>query len=91
MIPKESGKGKANKGRMVWEIYEIRGHIILIMGIYWQANGGGDQKNEQLNEEEVFEVLDTENYDKIIMVWDWNVFLNQNIDQKTTETRKVQN
>ena len=32
MIPKESGKDKADKGRMAWEIYEIRGHRILIMG-----------------------------------------------------------
>ena len=44
MIPKESGKDKANKGRMAWEIYEIRGHRILIMGIYGPANGGEDKK-----------------------------------------------
>ena len=44
MIPKESGKDKANKGRMAWEIYEMRGHRILIMGIYGPANGGEDKK-----------------------------------------------
>ena len=44
MIPKESGKDKADKGRMAWEIYEIRGHRILIMGIYGPANGGEDKK-----------------------------------------------
>ena len=44
MIPKESGKDKANKGRMAWEIYEIRGNRILIMGIYGPANGGEDKK-----------------------------------------------
>ena len=38
MTPKESGIDKANKGRMAWEIYEIRGHRILIMGIYGPAN-----------------------------------------------------
>ena len=44
MTPKESGKDKANKGRMAWEIYEIRGNRILIMGIYGPANGGEDKK-----------------------------------------------
>ena len=67
---------------MAWEIYEIRGHRILIMGIYGPANGGEDKKNAQFYEEEVFEVLDTETYDKIIMAGDWNVFLNPNVDQK---------
>ena len=40
------------------------------------------KKNAQFYEEEVFEVLDTETYDKIIMVGDWNVFLNPEMDQK---------
>ena len=82
MITKESGKDKANKGRMVWGIYEIRGTKILIMGIYGPANGREDKKNAQFYEEEVFEVLDTETYDKIIMVGDWNVFVNPHMDQQ---------
>ena len=44
MIPKEFGKDKANKGRMAWGIYEIRGTKFLIMGIYGPANGGEDKK-----------------------------------------------
>ena len=67
MIPRESGKDKENKGRMARGIYEIRRNRILTMGIYGPANGGEDQKNAQFYEEEVFEVLDTETYDKIIM------------------------
>ena len=76
MIPKESGKDKGNKGRMAWGIYEIKGNKILIMGIYGPANGGEDQQNANFYAEEVFEVLDTETYDKTIVVGDWNVFLN---------------
>ena len=44
MTPKESGKDKANKGKMAWDIYEMRSHRILIMGIYGPANGGEDKK-----------------------------------------------
>ena len=80
MIPKESGKDKENKGRMACGICEKRGNKILIMGIYGPANGGEDQKNSEFYEEEVFEVLDTETYDKIIMIGDWNDFLNQEMD-----------
>ena len=40
------------------------------------------KKNAQFYEEEVFEVLDTETYDKILMAGDWNVFLNPKVDQK---------
>ena len=90
MIPKESGKDKGNKGRMAWGMYEIRGKRILIMGIYGPANGGEDRKNAQFYEEEVFEVLDTETYDKIIMVGDWNVFLNPDMDPKTIKIQKIQ-
>ena len=82
MIPKKSGIDKTKKGRMAWEIYELRGHRILIMGIYGPANGGADTKNAEFYEEEVFEVLDTETYDNVIMVGDWNVFLNPKMDQK---------
>ena len=56
MIPKESGKDKTKKGRMAWEIYELRGHRILIMGIYGPPNGDEDTKNAKFYEEEVFEV-----------------------------------
>ena len=59
MIPKEPGKDKGNKGRMAWEIYEIRGNRILVMGIYGPANGGEDQQNAKFYTEEVFEPLDT--------------------------------
>ena len=31
VTPKESGTDRANLGRMAWEIYEMRGHIILII------------------------------------------------------------
>ena len=82
MVPKESGKDKENKGRMAWEIYEMRGQRILIMGIYGPATAGEDKKNAKFYEDEVFEVLDTETYDKIIMAGDWNVFLDPKVDQK---------
>ena len=55
---------------MAWEIYELRGHRILIMGIYGPPNGGEDTQNAQFSEEEVFEVLDTETYDNVIMAGD---------------------
>ena len=83
MISKESGKDRGNQGRMAWGIYEIRGNRILVLGIYGPANGGEDNKNAQFYEEEVFEVLDTETYDKIIIVGDWNVFMDPDRDQKT--------
>ena len=70
------------KGRMAWEIYELRNHRILIMGIYGPANGGTDTKNAEFYEEEVFEVLDSETYDNVVMAGDWNVFLNPKLDQK---------
>ena len=82
IIPKKSGSDRAKKGRMAWEIYELRGHRILIMGIYGPANGGTDTKNAEFYEEEVFEVLDSETYDNIVMAGDWNVFLNPKLDQK---------
>ena len=69
------------------------------MGIYGPANGGEDQQNANFYTEEVFEVLDTETYDKTIMVGDWNVFLNPKVDQENyknpdkyrTKTREVLN
>ena len=67
---------------MAWEIYEIRGHRILIIGIYGPPSGGEDTQNAKFFEEEVFEVLDTETYDNVIMVGDWNVFLNPTKDQE---------
>ena len=66
---------------MAREIYELRGHRILIMAIYGPANGGEDTKNAKFYEEEVFEVLHTETYDNVIMAGDWNVFLNPTMDQ----------
>ena len=33
IIPRESGQDSAKMGRMAWEIYEIRGHKMLVMGI----------------------------------------------------------
>ena len=66
-------------GRMAWEIYEIRGHRLLIMGIYGPP-GGDDTQNATFFEEEVFEVLDNETYDNVIMAGDWNVFLDTEKD-----------
>ena len=57
------------------KIYHASTHRILVMGIYGPANGGEDNKNAKFYKEEVFEILDTETYDKTIMVGDWNVFL----------------
>ena len=67
---------------MAWEIYEIRGHRILIIGIYGPPSGGEDTQNAKFFEEEVFEVLDTETYDNVIMVRDWNIFLNHTKNQE---------
>ena len=66
IIPKESGTDRDNMGRMAWEIYEIRGYKLLIMGIYGPP-GGNDTQNATFFEEEVFEVLDNETYDNVIM------------------------
>ena len=82
VTPKESGKDKANLGRMAWEIYEMRGHRILIMGVYGPPGGGEDIQNAIFFEEEVFEVLDNETYDNVIIAGDWNVFLDPDKDQK---------
>ena len=79
IIPKESGTDKDNMGRMAWEIYEIRGHKLLIMGMYGPP-GGDDTQNAAFFEEEVFEVLDNETYDNVIMAGDWNVFLDTEKD-----------
>ena len=81
IIPKESGTDRDNMGRMAWEIYEIRGHKLLIMGIYGPP-GGNDTQNATFFEEEVFEVLDNETYDNVIMAGDWNVFLYTEKDHK---------
>ena len=67
---------------MAWEIYEMRGHRILIMGVYGPPNGGEDIQNAIFFEEEVFEVLDNETYDNVIIAGDWNVFLDPDKDQK---------
>ena len=88
MILKESGKDKTNKGRMTWEIYELRVPRILIMGIYRPANGGEHKKNAQFYKEEVVEVLETETYDNVIMAGDWDVFLNPTMDQKHYRNQK---
>ena len=78
IIPKESGTDKNNMGRMAWEIYEIREHKLLIMGIYGPP--GGDDAS--FFKEEVFEVLDNETYDNVIIAGDWNVFLDTERDQE---------
>ena len=67
---------------MAWEIYEIRGHKMLVMGIYGPPDGGEDAKNATFFEEEVFEVLDNETYDNVVIAGDWNVFLDTEKDQK---------
>ena len=38
--------------------------------------------------EEVFEVLETETYDNVIMAGDWDVFLNPTMDQKHYRNQK---
>ena len=81
IIPKESGTDRDSMGRMAWEIYEIRGHKLLIMGIYGPP-GGEDAQNASFFEEEVFEVLDNETYDNVIIAGDWNVFLDTEKDHK---------
>ena len=55
---------------------------ILIMGIYGPPGGGEDIQNATFFEEEVFEVLDNETYDNVIIAGDWNVFLDTDKDQK---------
>ena len=82
IIPRESGQDSAKLGRMAWEIYEIRGHKMLVMGIYGPPDGGEDAKNATFFEEEVFEVLDNETYDNVVIAGDWNVFLDTEKDQK---------
>ena len=67
---------------MAWEVYEMRGHRILIVGIYGPPNRGEDVQNVKFFIEEVFEVLDTETHDNVIIVGDWNVFLDPEKDQK---------
>ena len=69
-------------GKMAWEIYEIRGHRLLVMGIYGPPGGGEDIQNATFFEEEVFEVLDNETYDNVIIAGDWNVFLDTEKDHK---------
>ena len=68
-------------GRMAWEIYEIRGHKLLIMGIYGPPSGD-DTQNATFFEEEVFEVLDNKTHDNVIIAGDWNVFLDTEKDHK---------
>ena len=77
VTPKESGRDRANLGRMAWEIYEMRGHRTLMIGVYGPPNGGEDVQNAKFSEEEVFEVLDNKTYDNIIIAGDLNVFLEQ--------------
>jgi hypothetical protein len=55
---------------------------MLVMGIYGPPEGGEDAKNATFFEEEVFEVLDNETYDNVVIVGDWNVFLDTEKDQK---------
>ena len=81
IVPKESGKERANMGKMTWEIYKIRGHRLLVMGIYGPPGGGEDIQNATFFEE-VFEVLDNETYDNVIIAGDWNVFLDTEKDHK---------
>ena len=50
------------------------------MGVYGPP-GGDEAANIQSYEEEVFSVLDKTTYDKVILVGDWNVFLDPNKDQ----------
>ena len=51
---------------------------------------GQQMMDKKKYEEEVFEVLDTETYDKIIMVGDWNVYLEPDKDQKKIpKSRKI--
>ena len=82
VIPKESGRDKANGEIMAWEIYKLRGHIILVICIFGPPSGGEDTQNAKFFEEEVFEVLDTETYDNVIMVRDMNIFLNHTKNQE---------
>ena len=67
---------------MAWEIYEMRGHIILIIGVYGPPNGGEDIQNAKFFKEEVFEVLDNETYDNVIIAGDLNSFLDTEKDQE---------
>jgi hypothetical protein len=52
------------------------------MGIYGPPGGGEDKQNATFFEEEVFEVLNNETYDNVIIAGDWNVFLDTEKDQK---------
>ena len=80
MTPIETGQDTAKKGRVAWGIYETRGTKMLILGVYGPP-GGDYPPNMQFFEDEVFSVMDKTTYDKVILVGDWNVYLDPKKDQ----------
>ena len=53
---------------------------MLIIGVYGPP-GQDETANKQFFEDEVFSILDNTTYDKVIIVGDWNVFLDPQLDQ----------
>ena len=65
---------------MAWGVYEARGNKMLVIGIYGPP-GQEEAANIKFFTEEVFSIMDKTTYDKVIIVGDWNVFLDPQLDQ----------
>ena len=68
--------GKDKNGRVVWSLVEINTKVLLIIGVYAPSQGD----NPEFFKDEVFPILDSADYDHVIIGGDWNLGMDESLD-----------
>ena len=64
------------KGRVVWALVEMNAKKIMIIGVYAPSQGD----DPKFFKDEVFPILDTAEYDHVILGGDWNLGMDEDLD-----------
>jgi len=68
--------GKDKNGRVVWALVEINTKVLLIIGVYAPSQGD----NPDFFKDDVFPILDSVDYDHVIIGGDWNLGMDESLD-----------
>ena len=69
-------KGTDPQGRVAWILAEIYSKKLLIIGVYGPSSGDDDV----FLQDRVFSILDTVQYDHVVLGGDWNVGMDEDLD-----------
>ena len=69
-------KGTDPQGRVAWILADIYSKKLLIIGVYGPSSGDDDV----FLQDRVFSILDTVQYDHVVLGGDWNVGMDEDLD-----------